>query len=789
MTNYSSQNIKVLKGLEAVRVRPGMYIGNTDDGSGLHHMVYEVTDNSVDEALAGYCKKIHIIMHNDGSVSVEDDGRGIPVDIHESEGVSAAQVIMTQLHAGGKFDQDTYKISGGLHGVGVSVVNALSIWLEMLIIRNGKYYFMRFRQGDPEAPLKEISLSDYKTEGSVYPSLYETFKNKKSGTYIRFMPDSSIFSSCEFHFKTLVERYKELAYLNPGLYFSIYEEKTEKKEEFFDMGGVSNFVLLNAKNKTLLFDKPFICKFSKDNIEVDIAFTWSSNSYDDNTLCFTNNIPQKEGGTHLQGFRSGLTKAIQNFIPENKLKGNMTCTGEDIREGLFAVLSAKVPNPRFASQTKEKLVSTEVRAVVDQAMNETMSRILEENPNYTKILIDRILESIKAREAAKKARELVRTNKSVDYSFSVAGKLADCAQKKPELRELFVVEGQSAGGSAKMARNRDNQAVLALQGKILNVEKSVLSKILQYDAIRTLIAVLNTGVELDCKIEECKYHKIIIMTDADVDGSHIRTLILTFLFRYMKPLLEAGYVYASRPPLYAIKSKKHNTIYLKNEKELEDYLINNTAKALHINRDDTALSDHEKEVMYKMCLKVKSAFAQFKELSSDFLESKAYLNTFDENNMTLFAQFLANKYESAKVVFMMDDLWQIEVTQYAKTAVYALRLNDISDEIKNFVQSWQPVELKINGKMMMLNSVLDFIKQVENLQSNLFEISRFKGLGEMNPKELRETGMLPESRIIEQISIDDLEQTDYMTKLLMGEDVPMRRKFIEENALFANLDT
>lgn len=803
--NYNSQNIKVLKGLEAVRVRPGMYIGNTDDGSGLHHMIYELTDNSVDEALAGFCSYIKIKLYPDGSASVEDNGRGIPVDIHAEEGVSAAQVIMTQLHAGGKFDNDTYKVSGGLHGVGVSVVNALSAWLELIIVRDKKYYFMRFLQGQAQSPLQEINLNDYVSLGESDPKLIDELSDKKSGTYIRFTPDTTIFSFTKFNLNTLKKRYKELAFLNPKLTFELQDEST--KEIFYDEGGVKSFVKMNAKGQQLIFDEPFSCKVEKNGIELDIALLWSSSAYDDSTLCFTNNIPQKEGGTHLQGFRTGLTKALQKIIPENKIKG-LNYSGEDAREGLFAVISAKVPNPRFASQTKEKLVSTEVRPVTEQAIHDSLSRWLEENPHYTKLIVERILESIRAKEAARKARELVRTVKTPDIGLSVAGKLADCASKDPAIRELFLVEGQSAGGTAKMARNRNTQAVLALKGKLLNVEKAILAKILQYEEVRLIITVLGVGINEECLATDCKYHKIIIMTDADVDGSHIRTLLLTLFFRYMKPLIDSGYVYVSRPPLYAIKSKKHPTVYLKDDKELEQYVVEHTGKIISIYTSNDLLPTADKEQLYLTALVAAKELEQFGALKEHFLASKTVLNY----NAQIFEDYLNSIFTNAKVS-VIDDLgeqndektvendeknhnkhakkpliWQITFAQYDRVFEYKLILKPISQAVKILIENWQPLQVNVHSKVYNIQTLIEFNNLMEKLQANAFDISRFKGLGEMNPKELRETGIDPTTRIIEQVNIESFDDTDYMVKLLMGDDVPLRRKFIEDNALNAFVD-
>lgn len=823
-SEYGASSIKVLKGLEAVQKRPGMYIGNTDDGSGLHHMIYEVTDNAVDESLAGHCDTVKITLHSDGSASVLDNGRGIPTDMHAGEGISAAQVIMTQLHAGGKFDQNSYQMSAGLHGVGVSVVNALSVWLELVIWRNNKIFFMRFKHGQAEEELKEISsLDEYVSKGSKDEELFSMKPGSHThGTYVRFIPDSNIFTNVEFSFNTLSTRYRELSYLNPGLKFDLKDEKENKHKIFHDSGGVKSFVLENAKNKTLLFDEPFETHSFKDDIYVDIALVWSANAYDDNTICFTNNIPQKEGGTHLQGFRAGITRSIQKVLPENKLKG-LTPTGEDIREGLFCVLSVKVPDPKFDSQTKNKLVSSKVRTVVESVITETLDRWLEENPHHTRVITERIIEAVRAREAARKARDLSRKTKTFEGGLSVASKLADCSERNPAKRELFIVEGQSAGGSAKQARDRKNQAVLALQGKILNVEKAILSKILQYDAIRTLVAVLGTGIEDGCLPEECKYHKIIIMTDADVDGSHIRTLLLTFLFRYMYPLIEAGYVYVSRPPLYAIKSKKHNTIYIKDDKELEDYIIKATRKNLEIYIDNQQVNDDKKDELYHLAFQAHQELSAFSPLVKEFMESGVLLKNFDESSREEFEKFLGEKYRDVSIfsnvnvrdikeekIYLDDDnqdndaeetnvedtvkntiienIWTIKYTEYAQTKVQDIILRPLSDEVKKWIKDWPEFAVKVHTKMKKVDSILGLYELIKELQANTADISRFKGLGEMNPKELKDTGMDVYSRSIEQVKASDAEDADFVTKLLMGSEVLPRRQFIEENALNANVD-
>lgn len=762
--SYTSQSIKVLKGLEACRTRPGMYIGNVNDGTGYHHMLYEVMDNAVDEHLAGHCKNIKIVLDKEGYASIEDDGRGIPIDIHEEEGVSAAIVIMTQLHAGGKFDQDSYKVSGGLHGVGVSVVNALSTKLELTIYRDGKEHFLSFSKGDLVEDIRVVGPS------------------KKTGSKIRFIPDTEIFEDqIGFNLKTLAKRMEELTYLNAGLKITLKDENEGYEKTFFEEKGVQSFVENLAQGKEKLHDT--VSFFHKSgNIEVNGSLVWT-NSYSEDIKCFTNTIPQKEGGTHLAGLKVGLTRCINSYIEKEevlvKKMKDLKPSGDDIREGVICVISVHVPEPQFASQTKEKLVSGSVRPVVEAAVCEAFRVWLEENPADSKKIVQRIIEATSAREAARKARDLSRKNKNAgEFSLSMANKLASCSEKDPSKTELFIVEGDSAGGSAKMARNRLFQAVLPLRGKILNVEKASFERMLNYEGIRTLIAVLGTGIGETFDISKIRYNKIIIMTDADIDGSHILTLILTFFFKYMRPILENGFVYVAQPPLYGVKSgQKMN--YLLNDRALADFLQERSLDKIKISKDGKILESEG----------LKDFIRELFSISADVRRRGVVFEAFITTKETELNSQVANKMLDALKRFK-DGNWEVEKFEdifkfkYEKNGLvqfYEINSERIPTNYKKFIEKFNHlwgngVEIIVNEESTKADNpflIFDIFKQKGTAG---ITIQRYKGLGEMNPDDLATTAM----KSYLQVRYENEEEANDLINKLMGDDVESRRAFLEE---------
>lgn len=793
-TNYSAESIKVLKGLEAVRKRPGMYIGDTDDGTGLHHLVYEVVDNAIDEALAGYCTSITVTLENDGFVSVMDDGRGIPVEIHKEMGVSAAEVIMTQLHAGGKFDQNSYKVSGGLHGVGVSVVNALSEILELKIWRNNKLYCATFSKGATTSPLACISENE----------------EQVSGTMVRFLPDASIFKITEFDKTTIERRLRELAFLNSGIKIVLIDERNVPvyKNTLHYSGGIAEFVKYVDRSKKVIHDTSVKANVEDESgISVEAAFEWTD-SYSENVLCFTNNIPQCDGGTHLAGFKSGLTRAIVGYLSTNYQKSGKhdlrnSVTGDDVRDGLTCVLSVKVPDPKFSSQTKDKLVSSEVRPVVENAIFKAASEWLEENPSQAKIVVDKILEAVAAREAAKKARELTRRKGVLDFA-SLPGKLADCQEKSPELSELFIVEGDSAGGSAKLARDRKTQAILALRGKILNIEKSRLDKMLSSETIGTIITAVGAGIGDDFNIEKVRYHKIIIMTDADVDGSHIRSLLLTFFYRHMPKIIEHGYLYIAQPPLYRIK-RGNSIVYVKDEKAFEEYLLNEStknAKLITYNGEEIAGLDLKN--IARLCIHAANVInntAVLYEMSPDLLEMLFCSHYLFEQNLEtenilkkLFAEDHVNaiyRIENGKI--SIHDGLHSESDAFAITDCKIATCDEIKilkrlyDQIGKMFTSH--ATLFLSGKQKAVYGPISFADAILNYARSGLSISRYKGLGEMNPDQLCETTLDPVNRNLLQVTVNDAADADDAISVLMGDEVEPRKAFIMGNAANAqNID-
>ncbi|GGB17992.1 DNA topoisomerase (ATP-hydrolyzing) subunit B [Allosediminivita pacifica] len=796
-SDYGASSIKVLKGLEAVRKRPGMYIGDTDDGSGLHHMVYEVVDNGIDEALAGHADYVKVKIHADNSVSVRDNGRGIPVDLHEEEGVSAAEVIMTQLHAGGKFDQNSYKVSGGLHGVGVSVVNALSVWLELRIWRNGKEHYAKFEHGETTEHLRETGDA----EG-------------ESGTEVRFLASTETFSNLDYDFATLEKRLRELAFLNSGVRIILEDERPAEplRSELYYDGGVKEFVKYLDRSKSSVMSEPIYMTGERDGIAVEIAMWWND-SFNEMVLPFTNNIPQRDGGTHMAGFRGALTRTIQKYAQDSGIakREKVNFTGDDAREGLTAVLSVKVPDPKFSSQTKDKLVSSEVRPAVESMMTERLSEWFEEHPNEAKTIVGKIVEAALAREAARKARELTRRKSAMDVNF-LAGKLKDCSEKDPSLTELFLVEGDSAGGSAQTGRDRRSQAILPLRGKILNVERARFDKMLGSQEIGNLVMALGTGIGRDeFDVSKLRYHKIVIMTDADVDGAHIRTLLLTFFYRQMPELIEGGYLYIAQPPLFKVARGK-SEVYIKDQPSLEDYLINQGTEGavLRLGTGEEIIGQDLVRVVEdaRSLKRVLDAFPT--HYQRHILEQAAIAGAFVPGAVDADLQGVADHVAARldMIALEYEKGWQGRITQDRGIRLArilrgveevrtldgpmlrsgeARRTGSFTENLKTVYGTPATLERKdrkqpIYGPLGLLEAILEEGQKGISLQ-------RYKGLGEMNPSQLWETTLDPDARTLLRVDIDDMAEADDLFTKLMGDVVEPRRDFIQQNALSVeNLD-